>query len=114
MVGWVRGIFKFMMFKTPENRHFNSSSHAKISSRLLQSPPIGGKLLIYPPDNSLLIYSVTPETAFFRKSFSPSLAERDLINNYLFKVNNRNTGKKRCEICSKLTITLLTFFCCLY
>ena len=66
-----------------------------------------------PPDNSLLIYSITPETAFFRKSFSPPPAERDLANNYLFKVNNRNTGK-RCEICSKLTITLLTLFFCLY
>ena len=32
-------------------------------------------------------------------------------NIYLFKVNNRNTGK-RCEICSKLTIKtpLLSYF----
>ena len=28
------------------------------------------------------------------------------INIYLFKVNNRNT-RKRCEICSKLTIKIL-------
>ena len=66
-----------------------------------------------PSDNSLLIYSITPETAFFGKSFSPRPAERDIANNYLFKVNNRNTGK-RFEICSKLTITLLTLFFCLY
>ena len=28
----------------------------------------------------------------------------DPANNYLFKVNNRNT-RKSCEICSKLTLT---------
>ena len=117
MVRWVGLIFKFLMFKLPENRHFNSCPQAKPSSRLLQSPQSEGNCsftpLPHPPDNSLLICSVIPETAFFRKSFSPPPAERDLANNYLFKVNNRNTGK-RCEICSKLTITLLTLFFCLY
>ena len=39
-------------------------------------------------------------------------------NNYLLKIDSRNT-RKRCEICSKLTIKIpewrqLTLFCCLY
>ena len=115
MVGWMGVIFKFLMFKLPENKHFNSCPHPKLSSRLLQSPQSEGNYSFTstPSDNSLLIYSITPETAFFGKSFSPRPAERDIANNYLFKVNNRNTGK-RCEICSKLTITLLTLFFCLY
>ena len=32
-----------------------------------------------------------------------SFAKRDPVDNYMFKVNNRNTIT-RCEICSKLTI----------
>ena len=44
---------------------------------------------------------------------SVSIPDFELVNTYpvnicLFKVNNRNTGKK-CEICSKLTIKLIMF-----
>ena len=37
-----------------------------------------------------------------------------LKDNYMFKVNNRNT-RRRCEICSKLTMNIFhTLFWCFY
>ena len=40
---------------------------------------------------------------FFDKLFKEFLNSRYPDNIYLFKVSNRNT-RKRCEICSKLTL----------
>ena len=44
---------------------------------------------------------------------SYSVSGKSPVNNYLFKVNNRNS-RKRCKICSKLTITLpeRRLWCC--
>ena len=54
--------------------------------------------------NRCLIGKITVYYKYLIRCFAfLSLREATPANIYLFKVNNRNTGK-RCEICSKLTI----------